>query len=198
MVRRSILVTLAVAIAAALARRRICGDRSERAAADRDRSTCRPALFTWTPGADLLNIVADRLPRARRLHDAARGWVSSCASTRATRRTQHFAVPGDGTFCFFVRAADLLLGTADSPGLTLTIDTTRPTATVAVSNTGARRRRQRHRERHAHELGRHLGRRLERPAHRRRGRVRRGSRARARRWNTTTGPPTAPTTSATS
>ena len=36
--------------------------------------------------------------------------------------------------CFFISAADLAGGTANGPGLTVTIDTTPPTATVAVSD----------------------------------------------------------------
>lgn len=93
-----------------------------------------PAVFTWTPGADLLNVqqTVYRAPGACTTPPAA-GQLVATYPGNAT--TQHFAVPGDGTFCFFVRATDLALGTADSSGLTLTIDTTPPTSTIAVAPT---------------------------------------------------------------
>jgi hypothetical protein len=42
------------------------------------------------------------------------------------------ARPPDGVYCYFIRASDLL-GTADSPGLTVIVDTHNPTATIVVS-----------------------------------------------------------------
>ncbi len=41
--------------------------------------------------------------------------------------------PGDGVYCYYIKVADLLT-TANSPGLTVVVDTQSPTATVAVSN----------------------------------------------------------------
>jgi len=93
-----------------------------------------PAHFTWTPGADILNIEQSvwRAPGACTTPPAAGQLV---ATYPGNAQAEHFAVPGDGTFCFFVRASDALGGTADSPPLTLTIDTTPPTSTVAVAPT---------------------------------------------------------------
>ena len=64
-----------------------------------------PAVFTWTPGADLLNVqqTVYRAPGACTT-PAAAGQLVATYPGNAT--TQHFAVPGDGTFCFFVRASD--------------------------------------------------------------------------------------------
>jgi hypothetical protein len=92
-----------------------------------------PALLQWTPGADLTNVsqTVYRAPGA--CTDPLVGAVPVRTYPDNTT-SQHFAIPGDGTFCFFVSATDLTGGTANGPGLTITIDTTPPAATVAVSD----------------------------------------------------------------
>ncbi len=131
MARRSILVTMAVAVAAAWS-----GNAFAATAPSAPQLTSTPwvspAVFTWTPGADLLN-VSQTVYRA----------PGACTTPLATgvpvrvypdnTTSQHFAVPGDGTFCFYVSAADALGGTAPGPGLTIGIDTTPPSSTVSVS-----------------------------------------------------------------
>ena len=132
MVRRSILVAFAVVIAAAWA------TSAEAATAPSAPQLMTapyvsPALLQWTPGADLLNVsqTVYRAPGACTNPPAAAIPVRTYPDNTTS---QHFAMPGDGTFCFFISATDLAGGTANGPGLTVTIDTTPPTATVAVSD----------------------------------------------------------------
>jgi hypothetical protein len=131
--RRSILAALAVVLAAALP----AGASAATAPSGLQLTTAEyvsPAHFTWTPGDDPLNVqqTVHRAPGACTTPPAAAQLV---ATYPGNETAEHFAMPGEGRFCFFVRATDALGGTADSPGLTLAIDTTAPTSTVAVSNT---------------------------------------------------------------
>ena len=133
MERRFILAALAVAIAGALP----AGASAATAPSAPQLTTPQyvsPAHFTWTPGADPLNIVQTiwRAPGACTTPLAAGQLV---ATYPGNTQAEHYAQPGDGTFCFFVRASDAMLASADSPGLTVTIDTTPPTSTVAVAPT---------------------------------------------------------------
>ena len=131
MVRRSILVTLVVAAATAWT----ASAQAATAPTGLHLTSAQyvtPAVLEWTPGADLLN-VAQTVYRAP-------GVCTSPLTAGAAVRTyadnttaQHFAVPGDGTFCFTVVASDLAGGTASSGGVTVTIDTRAPVASVAVS-----------------------------------------------------------------
>ena len=132
MVRRSILVALAVVSAAAWA----TSAQAATAPSAPQLMTApyvSPALLQWTPGADLLNVsqTVYRAPGACTNPPAAAIPVRTYPDNTTS---QHFATPGDGTFCFFISATDLAGGTANGPGLTVTIDTTPPTATVAVSD----------------------------------------------------------------
>jgi hypothetical protein len=130
-VRRSILVTLVVAAAAAWT----AAAQAATAPTGLSLTSAQyvsPAVLEWTPGADLLNVsqTVYRAPGACTSPLTAGVAVRTYAGNATT---QHFAVPGDGTFCFSVVASDLAGGTASSGGVTVTIDTTPPTATVAVS-----------------------------------------------------------------
>ncbi|MDP9255727.1 MAG: hypothetical protein M3Q31_04115, partial [Actinomycetota bacterium] len=132
MVRRSILVALAAVIAAAWT----ASAQAATAPSAPQLMTApyvSPALLQWTPGADLLNVsqTVYRAPGA--CTDPVVGAIPVRTYPDNTT-SQHFAQPGDGTFCFFISATDLAGGTANGPGLTVTIDTTPPTATVAVSD----------------------------------------------------------------
>ena len=132
MVRRFILATLAVALAvvwSASAQAATAPSAPQLATAQ----YVSPALLVWTPGADVLNVsqTVYRAPGACTDPPAAAVPVRTYPDNTTS---QHFAMPGDGTWCFFISAADLAGGTANGPGLTLTIDTTPPTATVAVSD----------------------------------------------------------------
>jgi hypothetical protein len=133
--RRSILVTLVVALTAAWT----AGAQAATAPSAPQLTSApwvSPAVFQWTPGADLTNVsqTVYRAPGAC-TNPAAAGVAVRTYLDNTT--SQHFAVPGDGTFCFSVSATDLTGGTARGPGLTLSVDTTPPSATVAVSGQAA-------------------------------------------------------------
>jgi hypothetical protein len=95
-----------------------------------------PALLAWTPGDDELN-VSQTVYRAPGACTTPPATGIPVRTYRDNDTAHHYALPGDGTFCFYVSAADILGGTANSSGLTLTIDTMAPAATVAVSGMGA-------------------------------------------------------------
>jgi hypothetical protein len=134
-VRRSILVTLAVAtwVAwAAIAQAATAPSAPRLATAP----FVSPAILQWTPGADPTNVLQTvfRAPGACTQPPTASIAVRTYPDNSTS---QHFAQPGDGTFCFSVGATDALGATAIGPGLTVSIDTTPPTATVAVSGQAA-------------------------------------------------------------
>jgi hypothetical protein len=130
--RRSIFVALVVATAASLP-----ATASAATAPSAPQLTSAPyvspAVFTWTPGADMLNI-SQTVYRSRGACATPLATGQAVAVYLGNTRTTHNAVPGDGTWCFYVSAADALGGTAASPGITLTIDTTPPISTVEVSD----------------------------------------------------------------
>lgn len=135
MVRRSILVTMAVGFTAAWA----ASAHAATAPSAPQLTTppyVSPALLQWTPGADPANVsqTVFRAPGACTEPPTAAIPVRTYLDNTTA---QHFASPGDGTFCFSIGATDLLGATAVGPGLTVTIDTTPPTATVAVSGQAA-------------------------------------------------------------
>ena len=114
MERRFILAALAVAIAGALP----AGASAATAPSAPQLTTPQyvsPAHFTWTPGADPLNIVQTvwRAPGACTTPPAAGQLV---ATYPGNTQAEHFAVPGDGTFCFFVRASDAFARKCGQPG----------------------------------------------------------------------------------
>jgi hypothetical protein len=133
--RRFILVTMAVAIVAAWPASALAAT----AASGLQLTTApwvSPAVLDWTPGVDPLNTTQTvyRAPGACSTPAAAGVPVRTYAGNVTS---EHFAVPGDGTFCFFIRATDSAGGTADSNAVTIGIDTTNPTASVAVSGQAA-------------------------------------------------------------
>jgi hypothetical protein len=132
MARRTILTALAVVMAAAWTANAQAAT-APSAPALTTAQYVSPAVLQWTPGADLLN-VSQTVYRAPGTCSAPTAAAIPVRIYPDNITSQHFAVPGDGTFCFSVTATDLAGGTASGPGLTVTIDTTPPTATVAVSD----------------------------------------------------------------
>jgi hypothetical protein len=130
--RRSILAALVVAIAASLPATASAAT-APSAPVLTSPVYVSPAVFAWTPGADVLNT-------SQTVYRSAGACTNPLATGQVVRvylgnaQTTHNAVPGDGIWCFYVSAADALLATAPGPGLTLTIDTTPPTVTVGVSD----------------------------------------------------------------
>jgi hypothetical protein len=129
--RRSILVTLSVAFAAAWT---ASAQAATAPSAPQLTSApyVSPAVLAWTPGADPLNV-------SQTVYRAAGACTDPPATPTAVRTyddnttSQYSTAPGDGTWCFSIGATDLAGGTAVGPGLTVSIDTTPPTATIAVS-----------------------------------------------------------------
>ena len=101
-----------------------------------------PATFTWTPAANGTNPLDPNTSQQVRRADGAcpQGPVADSRSigpARGMAATSHTTSDGlaDGTYCFFIRTTSLLGGSADGPGLTLSIDTQNPTGTVTVAPT---------------------------------------------------------------
>jgi hypothetical protein len=89
-----------------------------------------PFTMQWAPSTDVLN-----------LSQTVSHQIGICAGNTAAaaqdavlaaNETTYTGTPSDGTYCYFVSAADLLT-TARGPGLTVVVDTTNPTSTVEVS-----------------------------------------------------------------
>jgi hypothetical protein len=93
-----------------------------------------PLTLHWTPANDPLDISQSvyRATGACTDPPAAGGLIMTFPGNTTTDFTGR---PLDGTYCYHIRVADLLT-TADGPGVTVSVDTTNPTATVAVSAAG--------------------------------------------------------------
>jgi hypothetical protein len=99
-----------------------------------------PATFTWTPavnGPDPLDPnTSQRVRRADGVCPQGAGTggaaVGEVRPMTAGTHTTSAGIP-DGIYCFYIRTASLLGGTADGPGLTVLIDAEDPTGTIAVA-----------------------------------------------------------------
>jgi hypothetical protein len=133
--RRFILVSMAVAVASAWPASALAAT-APSALQLTTAPWVSPAVLHWTPGADPLNTTQTvyRAPGACAAPPAAGVPVRVYPGNTTS---EHFAVPGDGRFCFLIRAADAAGGTADSNAITIGVDTTNPTAAVAVSRQAA-------------------------------------------------------------
>ena len=140
MARRSLLAALIASLVALVPGGRARGDRArERARAHerRLRLAGRHPVDAW---ARRCSTCRSPSPRATgRVHDARRP-AGSDADLHGQRTTSSYSEPApDGTYCYYIQAADLLT-TANSPGLTVVVDTlTRPPR----SRSPASRRRRR-------------------------------------------------------
>jgi hypothetical protein len=94
-----------------------------------------PAVFQWTPG---VNPIAQSQTVWRRNGNCATTIDpgTQVSGTLSNAVNSYSATPADGAYCYFIRASDLL-GSADSPGLAVSVDTHNPTATIAVSGQAA-------------------------------------------------------------
>jgi len=90
-----------------------------------------PVTLHWTPANDPLNLSQSvyRANGACTSPPAAGGLITTFGDNTTSDFT---GSPVDGTYCYHIKVADLLT-TADGPGVTVSVDTTNPTATVAVS-----------------------------------------------------------------
>ena len=95
-----------------------------------------PATFHWTPGADVTN-ASQGVYRSSGVCTQPPAAGGPIVTGLPATQTDFVARPVDGIYCYTIRTTDLLGGTDTSPGLTVAVDTTAPTATVAVSGQAA-------------------------------------------------------------
>lgn len=91
-----------------------------------------PAVLLWIPGADSGNVSQTVMRSPGNCGDPD-GAAVPFANYPDNTTSQNVAQPGEGTWCFFIRVTDDEGDTDESDGRTVRIDTTPPTATVAVS-----------------------------------------------------------------
>jgi hypothetical protein len=137
MARRTILVALVAACAAAWPASSFAATAPAAAPTLSSVVFVAPATFTWTPGVSpdpLAPNLGQRIIRSAGLCPGAVGTAQQVGPDLAANAGSHTTSPtiADGVYCFHVRAFDLL-GTADGPGLTVVIDQDSPTGSVAVA-----------------------------------------------------------------
>ena len=91
-----------------------------------------PLTLHWTPADDPLNVSQSVYRASGRLHEPACRSGGPITTFQGNSTTDFTGRPVDGTYCYHIRVADLLT-TADGPGVTVSVDTTNPSATVGVS-----------------------------------------------------------------
>jgi len=90
-----------------------------------------PLTLHWTPAEDPLN-VSQSVYRASGACTSPPEQGGPITTFQGNSTTDFTGRPVDGTYCYHIRVADLLT-TADGPGVTVSVDTTNPSATVAVT-----------------------------------------------------------------
>jgi hypothetical protein len=138
MARRSILAAVAVvAVGAALAPASAYAATAPTTAPElRSAPYTLPVMFHWTPGRDPLN----RQQSVYRGNGVCTTPVTPGSLIRVVGDetvADYTGSPADGTYCYYIQTQDVIGGTANSPGLTVVVDTHNPTATVAVSGQDA-------------------------------------------------------------
>ena len=129
--RRSILVAICAASAALLPASAPAATAPAAAPILTSAPWAFPVTLHWTPANDPLN-VSQSVYRATgpcTTPPAPGGLIATFPGNATSDFTGR---PADGTYCYHVRVADLL-STADGPGVTVSVDTADPTATVAIS-----------------------------------------------------------------
>ncbi len=92
----------------------------------------RPATFHWTPASDPAN-VSQGVYRSSGVCAQPQALGGPIVTGLPPGQTDFSAGPVDGIYCYHIRTTDLLGGTAEGPGLTVAVDTTAPTASVAIA-----------------------------------------------------------------
>jgi hypothetical protein len=131
MVRRSILVAICAASAALLPASAPAATAPAAPPILTSAPWAFPVTLHWTPANDPLN-VSQSVYRATgpcTTPPAPGGLIATFPGNATSDFTGR---PADGTYCYHVKVADLL-STADGPGVTVSVDTANPTATVAIS-----------------------------------------------------------------
>jgi hypothetical protein len=99
-----------------------------------------PATFVWTPAANGPDPLDPNTSQQVYRGDGAcpdgtvtgGGPIGAALPMTAATHTTSTTIP-DGIYCFHIRTASLLGGVADGPGLTVAIDRSNPTGTIAVA-----------------------------------------------------------------
>ncbi len=92
----------------------------------------RPATFHWTPASDPAN-ASQGVYRSSGVCARPQALGGPIVTGLPPGQTDFSAGPVDGIYCYHIRTTDLLGGTAEGPGLTVAVDTTAPTASVAIA-----------------------------------------------------------------
>jgi hypothetical protein len=92
----------------------------------------RPATFHWTPASDPAN-ASQGVYRSSGACSQPQALGGPIVTGLPAGQTDFSAGPVDGIYCYHIRTTDLLGGTAEGPGFTVAVDTTAPTATVAIA-----------------------------------------------------------------
>jgi hypothetical protein len=134
MARRTILIGLVAALAALLPASALASTAPSAPPVLTSAPYAFPVTLHWTPAPDPLNLSQSvyRATGACTNPPAAGGAVATFPDNTTSDFTGR---PPDGTYCYHIKVADLLT-TADGPGITVTVDTVNPAATVAVSPAG--------------------------------------------------------------
>lgn len=92
----------------------------------------RPATFHWTPASDPAN-TSQGVYRSSGVCARPQALGGPIVTGLPPGQADFSAGPVDGIYCYHIRTTDLLGGTAEGPGLTVAVDTTAPTASVAIA-----------------------------------------------------------------
>jgi hypothetical protein len=136
MARRSLFGALCVAIVAASSTSAFAATAPSDAPQLATPMFVSPALLQWIPGSDPRN-VSQTVMRAPGSCDATDGAAVPVTTYEDNTTSEHLAQPGEGIWCFSILVTDSDGNTDESAGRTVRIDTTPPTATVAVSRLAA-------------------------------------------------------------
>ena len=136
MVRRAMLGTLVAAIAAVWPAAAFALTAPAAAPQLVSAPYATPVLLHWTPGNDNDNssqsVFRSAGPCTTPL--APGGLITTFRGNNDTDFTGH---PVDGTYCYYIKVADDDGDTRNSPGVTVSVDTTAPVATIAVPDAQA-------------------------------------------------------------
>ena len=92
--------------------------------------------FHWTPGNDPLNVAQSVFRSDGPCATPVSPGVRQGNPFPGNTTTDYIAFVNDGVYCYYIQAADPL-ATANSPGLTVIVDTHGPAATIAIPNAAA-------------------------------------------------------------
>ena len=92
--------------------------------------------FSWTPGNGLNTSQSVFRSDGPCATPVSSGQIQPGSPYAGNTTASYIANVADGVYCYYVQAADLV-STANSPGLTVIVDTHDPAATIAIPNASA-------------------------------------------------------------